>query len=310
MRSKGRLAPNPEQHIVVPLGAWANVKYARGPWRAHGGNKEGTWRAIVPHGAWVTSSNEVVKKALQPKLDNTCAVHSSKLSCSSWQRATDAPPLVILVINWNVTKKEMRARNELRAVAICIFFLCILHFGESCVSPQCQTCTFVMYDQTCLGSGGRPTKEKDNSSLRKTSHHEKTDRRSKSGKLRKKILQLRKNFKSLDETRPNEKDRNKCKRKGRDKKTKACKGRSKRKRSKRVRNRKKKTRYYLENGKYKRNKKFDSWADEATRMWKKVRIKKSHLSSKPQTSNFKPQNQFVNFKTLNPSKTSKPICKL
>ena len=161
-----------------------------------------------------------------------------------------------------------------------------------------------MYDQTCLGSGGRPTKEKDNSSLRKTSHHEKTDRRSKSGKLRKKILQLRKNFKSLDETRPNEKDRNKCKRKGRDKKTKACKGRSKRKRSKRVRNRKKKTRYYLENGKYKRNKKFDSWADEATRMWKKVRIKKSHLSSKPQTSNFKPQNQFVNFKTLNLSKTS------
>ena len=167
-----------------------------------------------------------------------------------------------------------------------------------------------MYDQTCLGSGGRPTKEKDNSSLRKTSHHEKTGRRSKSGKLRKKILQLRKNFKSLDETRPNEKDRNKCKRKGRDKKTKACKGRSKRKRSKRVRNREKKTRYYLENGKYKRNKKFDSWADEATRMWKKVRIKKSHLSSKPQTSNFKPQNQFVNFKTLNPSKTSKPICKL
>ena len=147
--------------------------------------------------------------------------------------------------------------------------------------------TFVMYDQTCLGSGGRPTKEKDNSSLRKTSHHEKTDRRSKSGKLRKKILQLRRNFKSLDETRPKEKDRNKCKGKGRDKKTKACKGRSKRKRSKRVRNRKKKTRYYLENGKYKRNKKFDSWADEATRMWKKGRIKKSHLS-----------------------KTSKPICKL
>jgi len=158
-----------------------------------------------------------------------------------------------LVINWNVTEKEMRARNELRAVAICIFFLCILHFG----------------------SGGRPTKEKDNSSLRKTSHHEKTDRRSKSGKLRKKILQLRKNFKSLDETRPNEKDRNKCKRKGRDKKTKACKGRSKRKRSKRVRNRKKKTRYYLENGKYKRNKKFDSWADEATRMWKKVKTDSS-----------------------------------
>ena len=142
-----------------------------------------------------------------------------------------------------------------------------------------------MYDQTCLGSGGRPTKEKDNSSLRKTSHHKKTDRRSKSGKLRKKILQLRKNFKSLDETRPKEKGRNKCKGKGGDKKTKACKGRSKRKRSKRVRNRKKKTRYYLENGKYKRNKKFDSWADEATRMWKKVRIKKSHLS-----------------------KTSKPIC--
>merc|ERR1712107_424193 len=120
----------------------------------------------------------------------------------------DAPPLVILVINWNVTEKEMKARNELRAVAICIFFLCFLHFG----------------------SGGRPTKEKDNSSLRKTSHHEKTGRRSKTGKLREKILQLRKNFNSLDETQPNEKDRNKCKRKGRDKKTKACKGRSKRKR--------------------------------------------------------------------------------
>ena len=35
---------------------------------------------------------------------------------------------------------------------------------------------------------------------------------------------------------------------------------------------KKKTRYYMENGKYKQNKKFESWADEVTKMWKKVNI--------------------------------------
>ena len=133
MRSKGRLAPNPEQHIVVPLGAWANVKYARGPWRAHGGNKEGTWRAIVPHGAWVTSSNEVVKKALQPKLDNTCAVHSSKLSCSSWQRATDAPPLVILVINWNVTEKKRWGREMSWEQLQFVFSSCAFYISVSLV---------------------------------------------------------------------------------------------------------------------------------------------------------------------------------
>ena len=80
-----------------------------------------------------------------------------------------------------------------------------------------------------------------------------------------KIKQLRKNFKLLDETKPKGK---KCKRTNkRGKKTKSC-----RKKSRGGKRPKKTTRYYLENGKYKRNEKFDSWADEVTKMWNKVNI--------------------------------------
>ena len=93
--------------------------------------------------------------------------------------------------------------------------------------------------------------------------------------MREKIKQLRKNFKLLDETKPKGKVGEKCKRKKkgkkRGKKTKSCrrqlKGKSRG--GKRLMN---KARYYLENGKYKRNEKFDSWANEVTKMWKKVNI--------------------------------------
>ena len=92
--------------------------------------------------------------------------------------------------------------------------------------------------------------------------------RSKTDEMRRKIKQLRQNFKVLDETKPK---KEKCRRKG---KGKSCKGRQTGKRFKGAKKEKKKTRYYLENGKYKRNKKFDSWADEVTKMWKKVNILK------------------------------------
>lgn len=89
--------------------------------------------------------------------------------------------------------------------------------------------------------------------------------------MRKKIKQLRKNFKLLDETKPKGKMGEKCKRKKKGRKrgktTKSC-----RRKSRGGKRPKKKTRYYLENGKYKRNEKFDSWADEVTKMWKKVKI--------------------------------------
>jgi len=89
--------------------------------------------------------------------------------------------------------------------------------------------------------------------------------RSKTDEMRRKIKQLRQNFKVLDETKPK---KEKCRRKW---KGKSCKGRQTGKRFKGAKKEKKKTRYYLENGKYKRNKKFDSWADEVTKMWKKVK---------------------------------------
>ena len=90
----------------------------------------------------------------------------------------------------------------------------------------------------------------------------------KTEKMSAKIKQLRKNFKLLDETKPKGKTRKKCKRKKkRGKKTKSC-----RKKSRGGKRPKKNTRYYLENGKYKRNEKFDSWADEVTKMWNKVNI--------------------------------------
>ena len=81
-----------------------------------------------------------------------------------------------------------------------------------------------------------------------------------------KIKQLRKNFKLLDETKPK---RKKCKRtkNKRGKKTKSC-----RKKSRGGKRPKKNARYYHENGKYKSNEKFDSWADEVTKMWNKVCI--------------------------------------
>ena len=83
-----------------------------------------------------------------------------------------------------------------------------------------------------------------------------------------KIKQLRKNFKLLDETKPKGKMGKKCKTTNkRGKKTKSC-----RKKSRGGKRPKKNTRYYLENGKYKRNEKFDSWADEVTKMWNKVNI--------------------------------------
>ena len=95
--------------------------------------------------------------------------------------------------------------------------------------------------------------------------------RSKTERMRKKIKQLRKNFKLLDETKPKGKMGEKCKRKKKGRKrgktTKSC-----RRKSRGGKRPKKKTRYYLENGKYKRNEKFDSWADEVTKMWKKVKI--------------------------------------
>ena len=94
---------------------------------------------------------------------------------------------------------------------------------------------------------------------------------SKSEKMRAKIKQLRKNFKLLDETKAKGKMGGKCKgKKKRSKKKKSC--RRKRKISRGGKRPKKKTRYYLENGKYKRNEKFDSWADEVTKMWNKVCI--------------------------------------
>ena len=95
--------------------------------------------------------------------------------------------------------------------------------------------------------------------------------RSKTDEMRRKIKQLRQNFKVLDETKPKKDKGAKCRRKG---KGKSCKGRQTGKRFKGAKKEKKKTRYYLENGKYKRNKKFDSWADEVTKMWKKVNILK------------------------------------
>ena len=93
--------------------------------------------------------------------------------------------------------------------------------------------------------------------------------RSKTNEMRSKIKQLRQNFKVLDETKPKKDKGEKCRRKGN-----SCKGRQTGKRFKGAKKKKKKTRYYLENGKYKRNKKFDSWADEVTKMWKKVNILK------------------------------------
>ena len=109
--------------------------------------------------------------------------------------------------------------------------------------------------------------------------HPKKNRRaaasSKSERMRKKIKQLRKNFKLLDETKPKGKMGEKCKRKKKGRKrgktTKSCRRKLGRK-SRGGKTPKKKTRYYLENGKYKRNEKFDSWADEVTKMWKKVKI--------------------------------------
>ena len=91
--------------------------------------------------------------------------------------------------------------------------------------------------------------------------------KSKTERMREKIKELRKNFKLLDETKPKGKMGGKCKRK---KKTKSCRG--KRKKYRGGKGGKKKNRYYLENGKYKRNEKFDSWADEVTKMWNKVNI--------------------------------------
>jgi len=82
-----------------------------------------------------------------------------------------------------------------------------------------------------------------------------------------KIKQLRKNFKLLDETKPKGKMGKKCKTTNkRGKKTKSC-----RKKSRGGKRPKKNARYYHENGKYKSNEKFDSWADEVTKMWNKVR---------------------------------------
>ena len=109
-------------------------------------------------------------------------------------------------------------------------------------------------------------------------HREKSKRAaaatSKTEKMREKIKQLRKNFKLLDQTKPKGKRGEKCKRKKkgnkRSKKKNSC--RRKRKKSKGGKRMKKKTRYYMENGKYKQNKKFESWADEVTKMWKKVNI--------------------------------------
>ena len=104
---------------------------------------------------------------------------------------------------------------------------------------------------------------------------------SKTEKMRNKIEKLRKNFKLLDETKPKGKMGGKCKRKKKGKKSKkrkSCRRKRKKsrgrgkKKSRGGKRPKKKTRYYLENGKYKRNKKFESWADEVTKMWKKVNI--------------------------------------
>ena len=90
----------------------------------------------------------------------------------------------------------------------------------------------------------------------------------KTEKMSAKIKQLRKNFKLLDETKPKGKMGKKCKTTNkRDKKTKSC-----RKKSRGGKRPKKNARYYHENGKYKSNEKFDSWADEVTKMWNKVNI--------------------------------------
>ena len=119
-------------------------------------------------------------------------------------------------------------------------------------------------------SSGRSKSQVNGLAVLKQNRSKKTRRAaammSKTDEMRRKIKQLRQNFKVLDETKPK---KEKCRRKG---KGKSCKGRQTGKRFKGAKKKKKKTRYYLENGKYKRNKKFDSWADEVTKMWKKVNI--------------------------------------
>merc|ERR1712172_444513 len=85
-------------------------------------------------------------------------------------------------------------------------------------------------------------------------------KKSKRAAANSKTEKMREKFKLLDETKPKEKVGEKCKRKKKGKKkTKSCRRKQKRKSrgGKRLKN---KARYYLENGKYKRNEKFDSWA--------------------------------------------------
>ena len=86
-----------------------------------------------------------------------------------------------------------------------------------------------------------------------------------------KIQKLRENFKRLDETKPKngrgEHGNRKEEGKTRGKKTKSFRNKAKRKKS---REEGKTDRYYLEDGKYEENEKFESWTDKLRRMWEKV----------------------------------------
>merc|ERR1711971_59149 len=135
-----------------------------------------------------------------------------------------------------------------------LFFMCTLYFGTGTSISDVNGLDIPKQNEAV-----HPKKSK------------RAEANSKTEKMREKIKQLRKNFKLLDETKPKEKVGEKCKRKKKGKKkTKSCRRKQKRKSrgGKRLKN---KARYYLENGKYKRNEKFDSWANEVTKMWKKVK---------------------------------------
>ena len=94
---------------------------------------------------------------------------------------------------------------------------------------------------------------------------------SKTEQMKGKIQKLRENFKRLDETKPKngrgEHGNRKEEGKTRGKKTKSFRNKAKRKKS---REEGKTDRYYLEDGKYEENEKFESWAEKLRRLWEKV----------------------------------------
>ena len=119
----------------------------------------------------------------------------------------------------------------------------------------------------------------------------------KTEKMANKIRKLQEKFIELDNTPPStKKDRSKkdkinhkkgqngkdkiVKRKKKSKSNSTKKKKNKLSKLRRKKKTTKNTRYYLENGKYKANKKFESWADNLEKMWKNVSsgLKRSNLA--------------------------------